>query len=222
MQYQNIIKQLKSKANPANAAGMARFGINPKNTLGISIPELRKMAKKIGKNHSLALELWDSGIHEARLLAGFIDDKSMITEKQMESWVKDFDSWDICDQVCSNLFDKTPYAYKNALKWSKDKREFVKRAGYVLMACLAVHDKKAEDKQMIKFFPAIIKGSTDERNFVKKAVNWALRQIGKRNSRLNKEALIVSKKILSIPSKSAAWIATDAIRELQIKAKRYK
>jgi 3-methyladenine DNA glycosylase AlkD len=222
MLYQETIRKLRSKANPANAAGMARFGINPKNTLGISIPALRMMSKEIGKDHSLANELWKSGIHEARLLAGFIDDPSMITEKQMESWVKDFDSWDICDQVCSNLFDKTPYAYNKAFKWSKDKREFVKRAGYVLMACLAVHDKKADDKKLIKFFPAIIKGATDERNFVKKAVNWALRQIGKRNSHLNKEALTISKKIRSIPSKSAAWIAADAIRELELKARRYK
>jgi 3-methyladenine DNA glycosylase AlkD len=222
MQYQIIIKKLKAKANPANAAGMARFGINQKNTLGISIPALRKMAKEIGKNHSLALDLWNSGIHEARLLAGFIDDPLIVTEKQMESWAKDFDSWDVCDQVCSNLFDKTPYAYKKAFEWSKDKREFVKRAGYVLMACLAVHDKKADDKKLVKFFPAIIKGATDERNFVKKAVNWALRQIGKRNSNLNKEALVVSKKIRSIPSKSAAWIAADAIRELELKARRYK
>ena len=218
MSYQSIIKKLKAQANPGNVAGMARFGINPNNTLGVNIPVLRKMAKEIDKNHSLALELWDSVIHEARILAGFIDEPAMLTEKQMESWAKDFDSWDVCDQVCSNLFDKTPFAYAKAVEWSKDKRELVKRAGYVLMACLAVHDKKADDSKFMKFFPAIVKGATDERNFVKKAVNWALRQIGKRSPSLNKEAIKTSKKIQLISSKSAMWIAADALREFKLKA----
>ncbi len=218
MSYQSIIKKLKAQANPGNVAGMARFGINPNNTLGVNIPVLRKMAKEIDKNHSLALELWDSVIHEARILAGFIDEPAMLTEKQMESWAKDFDSWDVCDQVCSNLFDKTPFAYAKAVEWSKDKRELVKRAGYVLMACLAVHDKKADDSKFMKFFPAIVKGATDERNFVKKAVNWALRQIGKRSPSLNKEAIKTTKKIQLISSKSAMWIAADALREFKLKA----
>jgi 3-methyladenine DNA glycosylase AlkD len=146
MQYEEAIKRIKSQYNPKNIEGMVRFGINPKNTYGASIPFLRNMAKEIGVNHSLALRLWNSGIHEARLLAGFIGDPKMVTEKQMEDWAAGFDSWDICDQVCSNLFDKTPYAYEKALEWSKRKEEFVKRAGFVLMATLAVHDKKAEDE----------------------------------------------------------------------------
>lgn len=218
MNLQDILKILKSRANPKNVAGMAKFGINPKNTLGVNVPVLRKLAKEIGKNHSLALELWDSGIHEARILAGFIGEIDKTNEKQMENWVKDFDSWDVCDQVCGNLFDKTPFAYEKAAEWINDKKEFVKRAGFVLMACLAVHDKKAGDDKFIKFFPMIIKGSTDERNFVKKAVNWALRQIGKRNSRLNKEAIETAKKIQSIPSKSAKWITADALKEFKLKA----
>lgn len=218
MNYQRIIKKLKAQANPGNVVGMARFGINPNNTLGVSIPVLRKMAKEIGKNHSLALELWDSGIHEARILAGFIEEPAMVTKKQMESWVKDFDSWDVCDQVCSNLFDKNPFAYVKAVEWSKEKREFVKRAGYVLMACLAGHDKKADDSKFMKFFPVIVEGAIDERNFVKKAVNWALRQLGKRSHRLNKEAVKTAKRIQLVSSKSAAWIASDALREFKLKS----
>jgi len=214
IKIQQIIKEIKKNANPKNVEGMARFGINPNNTFGVSIPILRGLAKKIGKNHDLALELWKTEIHEARILAGFIGESSRLTEKQMESWVKEFDSWDVCDLVCSNLFDKTEFAYDKVFQWHKDKREFVKRAGFVMMACLAVHDKKASDNKFIQFFPLIIKESVDERNFVKKAVNWALRQIGKRNLNLNKEAVKTGKIILKKDSKSAKWIARDALREL--------
>lgn len=218
MDKNKIISKLKLHANPKNVAGMARFGISSPNTLGVNIPVLRKMAKEIGKNHKLAQELWKSGIHEGRLLAGFIDDFELVTEKQMESWVSDFDSWDVCDQVCLSLFDKTPFAYKKAVEWSKRKEEFVKRAGFVMMAVLAVHDKKADNKIFIKkFFPLIKKESTDERNFVKKAVNWALRQIGKRNKILQKGAIQLAKEIQQIDSKSAKWIAKDALRELRAK-----
>ena len=227
MQYKEIIKKLKSLANPKNVEGMARFGINPNNTLGISVYVVRNIAKKIGKNHKLAKQLWDSKIHEARLLAGFIDIPEKVTEKQMEGWVKDFDSWDICDQLCGNLFDKTPFAYKKTFEWSKRKEEFVKRAGFVLMASLSVHDKKAEDKKFEKFFPLIKKHSIDERNFVRKAINWALRQTGKRNINLNKKAIKIAKEIKKTDSKSAKWIASDALRELtsdkvqkRLKAKR--
>ena len=227
MQYKEIIKKMKSLANPKNVEGMVRFGISPNNTLGVSVPIVRDIAKEIGKNHKLAKQLWDSKIHEARLLAGFIDIPEKVTEKQMERWVKGFDSWDICDQLCGNLFDKTPFAYKKSFEWSKRKEEFVKRAGFVLMAVLSVHDKKAEDKRFEKFFPLIKKHSTDERNFVKKAVNWALRQIGKRNINLNKKAIKIAKEIKKIDSKSAKWIASDALRELtsdkiqkRLKAKR--
>jgi 3-methyladenine DNA glycosylase AlkD len=218
MEYEGILKQLKSLSDPKAVAGMARFGINPKNTYGVSIPVLRKMAKQIGKNHLLAEKLWNSDIHEARILAPLIDPPGIVTEKQMESWVKDFDSWDICDQCCSNLFDKTKFAHKKAIEWSKRREEFVKRAGFVLMATLAVHDKEAGDKEFLKFLPIIIREATDDRNFVKKAVNWALRQIGKRNSALNKIAIQTAKEIQKIDSKSAKWIASDAIRELTSEA----
>ena len=218
MEYETIIKQLKTNANPENVKGMARFGINPENTLGVSVPAIRRMAKNIGRNHELALKLWDSGIHEARLLAGFIDEVDKVSEMQMEKWVKDFDSWDVCDQVCSNLFDKTVFSYKKAMEWTERDEEFVKRAGFVLMAALSVHDKKASDGKFLRLLPIIKRESKDERNFVKKAVNWALRQIGKRNSRLNKAAINMAKEIQKINSKAAKWIAADAIRELTSKS----
>ncbi len=210
----NIINTLKNQYNVENLVGMRRFGINTEHALGISIPFLRKLAKKIGKNHRLASALWKTKIHEARLLSGFIDEPEKVSNSQMESWVKDFDSWDICDQVCSNLFDKKPRAYSKALVWSKRKEEYVKRAGFVLMAALSVHDKKAEDKKFERFLPIIKRESKDERNFVRKAVNWALRQIGKRNLRLNKLTIACAKEISKINDKSAKWIAGDALREL--------
>lgn len=211
MNCNQIIKKLKSLANPEAVAGMARFGINPKNTYGVSIPALRKMAKEIGKNHILAEDLWKSGVHEARILAGMIDAPEMATDEQMERWVKDFDSWDVCDQVCGNLFDRTAFAYKKAMEWSKRKEEFVKRAGVVMMAELAVHDKNVCDEEFLRFLPVIKRESTDERNFVKKAVNWALRQIGKRNACLNREAIKTAQEIQKIDSRAARWIASDAI-----------
>src|SRR4030066_1709454 len=146
MKYRDIIKQLKSLSNPEAVKGMARVGINPRNTFGVSIPNLRKIAKAAGRDHELALQLWDSGIHEARMLAGFIDDPALVTLEQMEKWVSDFDSWDVCDQVCRNLFDKTPFAYEKAVEWAGRQEEFVKRAGFVLMAALAGHGKAAGEK----------------------------------------------------------------------------
>jgi len=214
MSVNKILAQLKQLKNPANVAGMARFGINPKNTLGISIPTLRKMAKEIGTDHDLALDLWQSGIHEARILASMIDDPARVTRAQIERWVKDFDSWDVCDQVCMNLFERTPFAYRQAIEWSKRKEEFVRRAGFALMACLAWHDKEAKDAAFLKFMPAIKRGATDDRNFVRKAVNWALRNIGKRNRALNRAAIQTAREIQRLDSKTARWVANDALREL--------
>lgn len=224
MNCKDIIKSLKSLSNPDNVKGMARYGINPESALGISIPTLRKMAKEIGKNHNLALELYSSGIREAKILAGFIDNPGEVTGRQMDDWAAGFDSWDVCDLVCSNLFDRTKYAYKKAVSWSKRDEEFVRRAGFAMMAALAVHDKKADDDKFIKFLPLIKSKSTDERNFVKKAVNWALRQIGKRNPELNKIAVKTAEEIKVINSKSARWIASDVLRELTSEAvlKRFK
>lgn len=214
MEASDVLKELKSQQNPHNVAGMARFGINPDNTYGIPIPVVRKMAARIGKDHQLALALWKSGIHEARILAGMVDDSWQVTETQMEAWVKEFDSWDVCDQVCMNLFDKTTVAYQKAIEWSGRKEEFVKRAGFALMACLAVHDKSAPESKFVQFFPYIKGAATDERNFVKKAVNWALRQIGKRNESLRQAAIKTAQEIQKFDSKAAKWIAGDALREL--------
>jgi 3-methyladenine DNA glycosylase AlkD len=214
MQYEKLLKKLKSMEKPENVEGMARYGINPKNNLGISIYKLRPIAKEIGKNHDLALKLWNSGIHDARLLACFIDDPKKVTSKQMDLWAYNFDSWDICDQACTSLFDLTPFAWEKILKWSKHEKEFVKRGAFSLIAGLAVHDKRANDKMFEKIFPIIIRESNDDRNYVKKAVNWALRNIGKRNKVLNKKAIETAKNILKIDSKTARWIANDAIREL--------
>lgn len=217
MTVKEIIAKLKKHANPKDKEGMARFGINPKYALGIRVPVLRNLAKSIGKDHKLAQMLWKTRIHEVRILATMVDNPREVTERQMENWVRDFNSWDVCDQCCMNLFDKTPIAWKKAIEWPNRKEEFIRRAGFALMASLAVHDKKAKDKDFIKFFPIIEKYSIDERNFVKKAVNWALRQIGKRNKNLNKEAIKVARKIQKMNNKTAKWIANDAIRELTSK-----
>ena len=212
---EDIIKRLKSLSNPEAIEGMARYGINPDKNLGVSIPDLRQIAREIGKNHQLAQDLWVTGIHDARILAGMIDQAGEVTEEQMEQWVGDFDFWDVCDEVCMNLFEKLPFAYEKAVHWSSREEEFVKRAGFVLMARLAVSDKKAADEKFINFLPYIKRESTDSRNYVKKAVNWALRQIGKRNINLNKLAISAGEEIYSIDSKSARWIASDALRELK-------
>jgi 3-methyladenine DNA glycosylase AlkD len=209
-----ILERLRAQANPANVEGMARYGINPHNTLGVSMPVLRAIAHQIKQNHSLALELWDSGIHEARILAALVADPRQVDEELMERWVHDFDSWDVCDQVCSNLFDKTTFAYRKAIEWAGRQPEFVKRAGFVLMAALAVHDKSAADRAFEVFFPVILREACDERNFVKKAVNWALRGIGKRNRALNAQAIDSAQQIARLDSRVARWIARDALREL--------
>ena len=210
-----ILAELTRLANPANVAGMQRYGINPKGTLGISIPAIRTIARRIGKDHLLAQELWDSDIHEARILAALIAEPGRVTEDLMEKWVFDFDSWDVCDQVCSNLFDRSPLAVKKAVEWSSRQEEYVKRASFTLMASLAVHDKKLGEDQFIAFLDLIELNSQDDRNFVKKAVNWALRGIGKRSRELNRAAINTANKISLQEARSAHWIARDALRELQ-------
>lgn len=215
MEYTEILEKLKSLRDPRAVAAMAGYGINADNTFGISIPHLRKIAKEIGKDHALSEQLWSSGIHEARIVASMIADPRMVTEQELERWVSGFDSWDVCDQCCNNLFCRTDFAYQKAMEWSRRREEYVKRAGFVLMACLAVHDKGADDIQFRQFFPIIRSEASDERNFVKKAVNWALRQIGKRNRSMNVEAIRVATALKQIDSKSARWIACDALRELK-------
>ncbi|MFH0897054.1 MAG: DNA alkylation repair protein [Candidatus Bathyarchaeota archaeon] len=215
---EEVLTKLKGKALPDQLKGMARYGMAVERRLGVSVPDLRRIAKESGKNHQLALELWKTGIAEAQIVAAMIDRPEELTEEQMENWVKALDSWDVCDQVCMNLFEKTPLAWKKILDWSEREEEFVKRTTYSLLACLAWHDKKAEDEIFIKLFPVMERGATDERNYVKKAVNWALRNIGKGNLNLNKAAIEVTRKIQQIDSKAARWIASDAIKELESEA----
>jgi len=214
LQLDAILGRLKSLGDPKAVEGMARFGVRVAKALGVSAPNLRRLAKEIGKDHDLAGKLWKTGIHDARILAALIDDPAQVTVPQMERWARDFDSWAVCDAACSCLFDKTPYAWDQAAKWTARQQEYVKRAGFTLMASLAVHDKKAPDGRFEKFLPLIARHATDERNFVKKAVNWALRQIGKRNMRLNALAIRTVEDIRRIDSKAARWIAADALREL--------
>jgi len=219
MDEKGIIERLETLANPTNAEGMKHFGIQGKNILGISVPILRKLSKEICTNHLLALKLWDAGIHESRILATMVDDPLETTERQLDMWAKELDSWDICDHFCGNLVDKTPYAYEKAIQWSYQGLEFTKRAGFSLMAVLAVHDKKAKDEKFYPFLDRIRDEAEDSRNFVKKAVNWALRQIGKRNQCLRIKAIQTAEKILKSPSKTSHWIASDALRELKNETK---
>jgi 3-methyladenine DNA glycosylase AlkD len=210
-----VLRRLKVEARPENLAGMARYGIVVENRLGVSIPELRKLAKKIGKNHNLALELWKTGISDAMILASLIAEPEKLTEEQMEEWVNDFNSWDVCDQVCNNLFNSHPLVWKKILDWSKREEVFVKRATFALLSSLAVHDKEAPDERFIDFLQVIKREAVDNRNFVKKAVNWALRNIGKRNLNLNRAAIKVAREIRQIDSKASRWIASNALRELE-------
>ena len=219
---EEVIKKLKAKARPEQLEGMARYAIVGEGRLGVSVPEMRKIAKDSGKNHVLALELWETGIPDARIVAGMVGEPEKLTEKQMEDWVKDFDSWDVCDQVCMNLFDRSPLVVKKIHDWADREEEFVKRAAFALIASLAIHDKKVEDKKFINLFPVIKDGATDERNFVKKAVNWALRNIGKKNPDLNRATIKLAKEIKQMDSKAALWIANDALRELESDAVQHR
>jgi len=213
-----VLIKLKAKSRPDQLAGMARFGISGEGRLGVAVPELRKLAKEIGKDHQLAIKLWQTKIPDAMILASMIDNPAEVTEKQMELWAADFNSWDVCDQTCMNLFDKAPFVMKKIKAWSKRKEEFVKRAAFALIASITCHDKNLPDNKFYELLQIIKKSSTDERNYVRKAVNWALRNIGKRNANLNKIAIDYAKKIQKIDSKAARWIAADAIRELASKA----
>jgi 3-methyladenine DNA glycosylase AlkD len=214
MNIDEVMSRLESLSDPDAVAGMARYGIKPERALGISIPKLRKLAGELRGDHALALELWASGVHEARILAGMADDPALVSERQMEEWTSDFDSWDLCDQVCMNLYWLTPYAYDKCFEWSEREEEFVRRAAFALMARIAWTDRKATDAEIEKFLPVIVRAATDERNFVKKAVNWALRQIGKRDLPLNKRAIETALEIQRMDSRSARWIAADALKEL--------
>ena len=211
----DVLNKLQSKAQPEQLKGMAKYGMTVEQRLGVSVPDMRKLAKEIGRDHRLALDLWSTGIAEARIVAAMVGDPDKLTEEQMEDWVKDIDSWDVCDQVCANLFEKNHLAWKKIIDWSEREEEFVKRTAFSLIACLAWHDKKAADEKFLELLSIIVREAVDERNFVKKAVNWALRNIGKRNLNLNRAAVNTAREIQRLDSKAARWIASDAIRELE-------
>jgi 3-methyladenine DNA glycosylase AlkD len=194
---------------------MSRFGIETRGALGVTVTELRRLARRIGRDHDLAAALWESEIHEARILATMVDDPAHVTEAQMERWVSDLGSWDLCDQLCGNLFDRTPFVFDVALRWSRREEEFVKRAGFALMASSAVHRKDVRDARFEVFLPAIRAQANDDRNYVKKAASWALRQIGKRSLGLHRKAIATARQIERIESRAARWIARDVLRELE-------
>ena len=219
MTVDEVIAGLKELRNPENVAGMERYAIVTAKSFGVPTPALKQFAKEVKKRatdrHMLAQELWETGIYDARAVGFLIDDPKLVTKKQMEAWAKDFDNWATVDGTCCYLFCRTPFAYEKAVEWAGKKPEFIKRAGFAMMAYLAVHDKRAPDEKLAGFLPLIEKHSDDDRNFVKKAVNWALRQIGKRSLSLNKLSIEAAERIKLQGTKPARWIATDALRELK-------
>jgi len=214
MTLDEIIKKLKKESDPGNLEGMARVGIKPENAFGTKLPVIRALAKEIGRNHALARELWKAGYRETRILAAMVEEPGRVTEKQMDRWLRDFTYWEICDQVCMNLFYLLPWAHGKAIEWCRLEEEQQRRAGFALMAVIAWKDKKAPDSALIEFLPHLKKGAFDSRGPVKKAVSWALRQTAKRNNKLKNEALKISRELARADSKHAKWVAKDVIRKI--------
>ena len=216
----SVLTWLKRHSSARTREGMARYGIPSDNASGVSVGDIRMLAKRLGRDHELALALWDTGFYEARMLTPFIDEPARVTPTQMEHWCRDFDSWAICDALCFHLFDKTPHAWQKLTRWSGRREEFVKRAAFALLASLALHDKTAPDAPFVKSFALIERAATDDRNFVKKAVSWALRGIGKRNPALNAAAIKLARRLAESPHPAARWIGKDALRDLATPATR--
>ena len=214
----SVLRALRALGEKRKVEGMARFGIRAKVAYGVPKPKMDLLARTIGRDHRLALELWASGVHDARILTGMIDEPDRVTPRQMERWVRDFDNWDVCDGTCCHLFVFAKPVWKKAIAWSRRREEFAKRAGFALMAYLAYRDQSASDARYLRLLPPIRREARDERNFVKKAVNWALRNIGKRNRRLNRAAIRAAEQIHKMNSRAARWIAADALRELRSSA----
>lgn len=213
-----VLRELHSHARPAELAGMARFGLTGAQRLGVAVPVLRRIARGLGRDPALALALWETAIPDARILAGMVADPARLGARQMDAWARDFASWDVCDQTCLNAFCDSPLAWDKVRAWAGSEPEFVRRAAFALLASLAVHDRQAADAQFIAALALVEAAAGDERNFVKKAVNWALRAIGKRNAVLHAAALAAARRIQQQGSRSARWIAADALRELQTEA----
>lgn len=208
------MRWLRSHSSKRNRDGMARYGIPSDNALGVTVADLRILAKKLGKDHELAIALWDTEVYEARMLVAFVAEPARVTPAQMDRWCRDFDSWAICDALCFHLFDRTPHAWKKVAKWSGRRAEFEKRAAFALLASLALHDKKAPDDPFAKCLPLIERAADDERNFVKKGVSWALRSLGRRSRALNNASVSLARRLAESPEAAARWIGKDALRDL--------
>jgi 3-methyladenine DNA glycosylase AlkD len=214
MTTKEVLSWLEKKGTRKTVAGMARYGIEAKRAFGVPMGTLISLGRKLGTNHQMAEELWESGWYEARLLAAIVGDPERVTKRQMNAWAASFENWADCDTVCFKLWDRSPYAWEKARQWAVSPREFVKRGGFVLMACLAGHDKTAADARFLAFLPLIEKGATDERNFVMKGVSWALRGIGRRNLVLNAAAVKLAKRLVTSRNTSAQWVGRGALKEL--------
>ena len=214
MDRNEVLAWLEKRGTRRTIDGMARYGIVAERAFGVPMGTLLSLRKRLGKDHALATALWQSGWYEARLLAALVGDPARVTRRQMNAWAAGFENWADCDTVCFHLFDRTPFAWEKARLWSASPREFVRRAGFALMACLALHDKGAPDKRFLAFLPLIEKGARDERNFVKKGVNWALRAIGRRNVALHAAALAVARRLALSEEAAPRWVGKDALREL--------
>lgn len=210
----DVITELERLSSKKYRAGMARFGIPSDNALGVPVGQIQKLGKSIGRDHDLATKLWATGVYEARLLCAFIDDPKCVTPTQMDAWAKDLDNWAVCDTLCFHLFDRTPHAFRKIEQWSKKKHEFVKRAGFALLASIGVHDKETGDAPFAKCLPLIEKGAFDDRNYVKKGVSWALRVVGRRSTSLHAASVVIAKRLSQSDDKAARWVGRDALREL--------
>jgi 3-methyladenine DNA glycosylase AlkD len=210
-----ILAEMRTLANPAARESMARFGIQAEDVIGLSVPQIRLIARRTSRSQPVAEQLWDTGIHDARILASLVADPNVISPETMDKWAQETDSWDICDACCGNLFDRTPHAWRKIRQWAPDEREFVRRAAFATLATIAVHDKKAPDSLFTAALPLIEKYAFDDRNFARKGINWALRNIGKRNPVLRKAAIACAERVRDQNSKASRWIGTDALRELK-------
>ena len=211
---EGVLAWLERRGSKRNRDGMARYGIVAEKAYGVSVGDLRDLGKRLGRNHELALALWDTGVYEARMLAPFVDEPERVTPAQMDRWCRDFDNWAICDALCFHLFDKTPYAFRKVEQWAKRKPEFEKRAAFALLASLAGHDKKASDDAFLRCLPLVERAAEDERNFVKKGVSWALRGIGHRNRALHSAAVAVAERLAASTEAAARWVGKDTLRDL--------
>lgn len=216
-EVQAVVASLKRLGTRKTRDGMARYAIPSDNAFGVTVGAIRDMGKRLGRNHDLALALWQTGWYEARMLAAFVDEPDCVTSAQMERWCKDFDNWAVCDHICFHLFDKTPHAFKKVVEWADRRNEFEKRAAFALLASLGVHDKKAVDEEFARCLPLIEHASTDERNFVKKGVSWALRVVGRRSVDLNEASVKLAQKLVGSENPAARWIGKDAFKELTSK-----